>query len=125
MTVTVWGVIDGHSWLQSQNNVGGASNGKNKQCPLLFDDDYKAKPCFYALCDEDMPVVKKSEEVTTEEVADTAVEEAVDADIIAEEEDSPTVVEVKENHTVRNAISGAIVVVIVVICAVFAKKRKK
>lgn len=48
---TVWGVIDGHSWLQSQANVGGGTDGTRKQCPLLFDDDYKVKPAFWALVD--------------------------------------------------------------------------
>ena len=48
---TVWGVLDGHSWLQSQANVGGGTDGTRKQCPLLFDDDYKVKPSFWALVD--------------------------------------------------------------------------
>lgn len=49
--LTIWGVIDGNSWLQTSNSVGGASDGSQKQCPLLFDDDYKAKPAFYAFVD--------------------------------------------------------------------------
>ena len=58
-TVTVWGVIDGHSWLNSQNNVGGSYNGQSRVMPLLFNDDYQAKPLFYALCNEPMPAIEK------------------------------------------------------------------
>ncbi len=49
--ITFWGVIDGNSWLQSENSVGGASDGSKRQVPLLFDDDYMAKPAFYAFAD--------------------------------------------------------------------------
>ena len=92
-TVTVWGVIDGHSWLQSQNNVGGGTNGKQKQCPLLFDDDYKAKPLFYALCNEEMPIVKEKTSEEIEENSDAAEDEGKndiekEADEIKETDDS-------------------------------------
>jgi len=68
--ITVWGVIDGNSWLQSQNSAGGGSDGSKKQVPLLFDDDYKAKPAFYAFVDpgklepftQNIVVVQASEE---------------------------------------------------------------
>lgn len=49
--ITFWGVIDKNSWLQSSSNVGGGSDGKRKQCPLLFDDDYQVKPAFWAFVD--------------------------------------------------------------------------
>lgn len=48
---TVWGVVDKYSWLQSSSNVGGGADGKKKQCPLLFDDDYQIKPAFWAFAD--------------------------------------------------------------------------
>lgn len=48
-----WGTIDKLSWLQSRNDVGGASDGKMSQCPLLFDDDYHAKPAYWAFVDPD------------------------------------------------------------------------
>ncbi len=46
--ITIWGVIDGNSWLQEGSDVGGGADGSKRQVPLLFDDDYKAKPSFYA-----------------------------------------------------------------------------
>ena len=49
--ITVWGVTDSYSWLQHQNNVGGASDGKTLHYPLLFDKNYKAKPSFWAFVD--------------------------------------------------------------------------
>lgn len=81
-TVTVWGVIDRNSWLQSQNNVGGGASGKQRQCPLLFDDNYKAKPSFYALCNEDMPkvVVPGSEESANADSEDINSVEENEAD---------------------------------------------
>ena len=48
---TVWGVIDGNSWLQAYTGVGGGVTDGSPQCPLLFDDDLKAKPAFWALVD--------------------------------------------------------------------------
>ncbi|WP_051656770.1 endo-1,4-beta-xylanase [Butyrivibrio sp. AE3004] len=49
--MTIWGVVDKHSWLQTANNNGGGSNGSARQYPLLFDDYYKAKNAFYALAE--------------------------------------------------------------------------
>ena len=48
--LTVWGVIEPNSWLHGQSNVGGGANG-SKQCPLLFDGNYKAKPAYWAYVD--------------------------------------------------------------------------
>ena len=36
-------LLSQNSWLHSQSNVGGGADG-SKQCPLLFDGKYKAKP---------------------------------------------------------------------------------
>jgi len=47
----VWGVIDGNSWLQAYTGVGGGVTDGSPQCPLLFDDDLKAKPAFWAIVD--------------------------------------------------------------------------
>ena len=51
--IVFWGVLDPYSWLQSSNSVGGASDGTQTQCPLLFDGKYKAKPALYAFTDPD------------------------------------------------------------------------
>lgn len=52
--ITIWGVIDTNSWLNDQATVGGGTDGKDKQCPLLFDGDYQAKPAFWAFVDPSM-----------------------------------------------------------------------
>jgi len=125
-TVTVWGVIDGHSWLQTQNNVGGASNGSSRQCPLLFDDDYKAKPCFYALAYEDMPEVKKVEEVTEEVTEEAAEAEAVVEEAPAKEPEDADIVELEEGNAKNRTL--AIVIACVVAIAggtgIFVKTKK-
>lgn len=58
--LTVWGVIEPNSWLHSASNVGGGANG-SKQCPLLFDGNYKAKPAYWAYVDASMlePAIQK------------------------------------------------------------------
>ncbi|MBR6665259.1 MAG: endo-1,4-beta-xylanase [Lachnospiraceae bacterium] len=48
--IIFWGTVDKYSWLQTSNSVGGSSSG-GKQCPLLFDDNYKAKPAYWAFVD--------------------------------------------------------------------------
>lgn len=49
--MTFWGVTDPNSWLQTANGVGGGSDGKLTQYPLLFDGGYQAKPAFWAFAD--------------------------------------------------------------------------
>ena len=49
--MTIWGVTDKHSWLQTSNSAGGGSNGSSRQYPLLFDDYYKAKNSFWAIAE--------------------------------------------------------------------------
>ncbi|WP_277209501.1 endo-1,4-beta-xylanase [Isoptericola croceus] len=46
--VTVWGLTDGRSWR--------AGNG----APLVFDDDYQAKPAYYGIVDGDLPAQQRS-----------------------------------------------------------------
>lgn len=50
--ITFWGVVDKNSWLQTFNSVGGAADGRQRQCPLLFDDNYLVKPAFWAFVDD-------------------------------------------------------------------------
>ncbi len=45
--ITFWGTVDHYSWLQSRSNVGGGNTTGLPQCPLLFDENYKPKSCFY------------------------------------------------------------------------------
>lgn len=49
--ITLWGVVDKNSWLQTFNAVGGAADGSRRQCPLLFDDDYQVKSAYWAFAD--------------------------------------------------------------------------
>ncbi len=44
---TFWGTTDQYSWLQSRSDIGGGNKTGLPQMPLLFDGDYKPKPCFY------------------------------------------------------------------------------
>lgn len=86
--MTFWGVIDKYSWLQSSSSVGGGTDGKNKQCPLLFDDNYMVKPAYWAFVDqslietngvvvEEPEIVEKSEPEKEPESVTNAESEAV------------------------------------------------
>ncbi|MCQ2524111.1 MAG: endo-1,4-beta-xylanase [Lachnospiraceae bacterium] len=77
---TFWGTIDKLSWLQSSNNVGGASQG-GKQCPLLFDDDYQVKPAYWSFVDKDhmLDMKKASEEAKKAETEDAEAEASDDS----------------------------------------------
>lgn len=50
--ITFWGTVDHYSWLQNRNDVGGGSKDNHPQCPLLFDDNYEPKSCFWVFVKE-------------------------------------------------------------------------
>jgi len=50
--ITFWGTVDQYSWLQSRSNVGGGNTTGLACCPLLFDENYQPKPCFYVFVGE-------------------------------------------------------------------------
>lgn len=66
--ITLWGVVDKNSWLQTSNSVGGAADGRQRQCPLLFDDDYMVKPAFWAFADPSK--LEETKEETGEQPAE-------------------------------------------------------
>lgn len=59
--IVFWGTDDGNSWLQDSNSAGGSAEGTRAQCPLLFDENYQAKPAFWAFVDNSKlePVVQE------------------------------------------------------------------
>lgn len=131
-TITVWGVIDGHSWLQTQNNVGGASNGKGKQCPLLFDDNYKAKPLFYALCNEELPesaLPQPTQAVTEDNASDSPEaapegDTAIEADTANETETDNTTAPATSGNNTTGKVVGISALVLCALAFIFLKKKK-
>ncbi len=69
--ITIWGSHDSVSWLKTSNSVGGSADGKTPQYPLLFDDNYKAKPAYWAFVDASTlpPSVKQITALETDEFA--------------------------------------------------------
>lgn len=128
-TITMWGVIDCNSWLQSSNNVGGASSGKSRQYPLLFDDNYQAKPLFYALCEEEMPKVEEPEEIALEDDLVDEPETLVDTDSTAEDE-TASETGVENNDGSEGSSTTTLLVVLMaalvgLMAAVFTIKKTK
>lgn len=56
-SVTVWGLLDGWSWR--------AASG----APLIFDDNYKAKPAYYGAVDGELPARPRTANVFAGDVA--------------------------------------------------------
>lgn len=72
--ITLWGVVDKNSWLQTFNAVGGAADGRQRQCPLLFDDDYQVKPAYWAFADSSKLEEEKTSEESTAQAAESSDE---------------------------------------------------
>ena len=106
--ITVWGVIEPNSWLNSQSDLGGGASG-SAQCPLLFDGNYKAKPAYWAYVDATklQPAIQK---VTITEAKDgniagetyTIDQGAVQAEFIPVWDADGLTVQVKVKDTIVN-----------------------
>ena len=138
--LTWWGVVDKYSWLQSSSNVGGGPNGKRKQCPLLFDDDYKAKPAYWAFVDPTMlsaknnptpeptqePEPTKAPEVTEPEVTEApTVTEAPKATEVPEAEQVDGEVMSVSPHMLIGVGVTAGVALLALVGGILLSKKKK
>ncbi|MCM1118850.1 MAG: endo-1,4-beta-xylanase [bacterium] len=123
--ITLWGVVDKNSWLQTFNAVGGAADGKQRQCPLLFDDDYMVKPAFWAFADSSK-LEPPAEEVPEESVEESAVESAENP--VMEESPSPQEPVAEKQgkpYVVIGAVCGALAAAIVGGILVNRRNKKK
>ncbi len=142
---TFWGTIDKFSWLQTTSGMGGGSTSGKPHCPLLFDDDYKAKPAYWAFVDDshilDMmneykakakAEEEKETEASVEEVNDTSVEavsseeadEAVSEEAILLEDDLKAGEEKPHRRSTPMIIATcAVLAAIVLAASIFAQKR--
>ncbi len=82
--ITFWGTMDKYSWLQSSSSVGGGADGTQRQKPLLFNDNYKAKNAYYVFADQKNLPAK----VAKEEIKKTPIEAARGNAVIDGEEDA-------------------------------------
>lgn len=134
--LTWWGVVDKYSWLQTSSNVGGGSNGKRKQCPLLFDDDYKAKPSYWAFVDASQIVPLTTPEdpeptATPKPTATPAPEKEPEATAAPEATPTPEVQETdaepilaSKSAIVGIAVTAGVAVLALVGGILFTKKKK-
>lgn len=134
--ITLWGVVDKNSWLQTFNAVGGAADGKQRQCPLLFDDDYMVKPAFWAFADpskleetednqvepsEEKPAESASEGVGSQPSVETEPEQREETASSAESAWPEETVSPQQPETLRQENSGiALYVIVGAVCAVVA-----
>jgi len=143
--LTFWGVVDKYSWLQTSSNVGGGTDGKNKQCPLLFDDNYMVKPAYWAFVDQSLITTngveviepqpeKEPESVTepekesettpeseTEKETQTEVETEEKAESETTPETEPEETEVLGDGAAENApwmFAGITLCVVAVVCVI-------
>lgn len=133
--LTWWGVVDKYSWLQSSSNVGGGSNGKRKQCPLLFDDDYKAKPAYWAFVDPTMlsaknnPTPEPTEEPkATEAPKSTEEPQVTEAPEVTEAPSATEASKLQETDSEGKSVLPAVIVCIAAVAGVglilLSRKKK-
>ena len=143
--MTFWGTTDNLSWLQSSSNVGGGSDGKGRQFPLLFDDNYEAKPSYWVFVDTDKykelttVVVPKEEvkeepteapkddantDVNTDGAADTGAKDDNTADNDGSTDVSTDTAATKSDSSVSTAVVLAALVLLIGGGSVVLKKRK-
>lgn len=140
--ITLWGVVDKNSWLQTFNAVGGAADGSQKQCPLLFDDDYMVKPAYWAFADgsklgeekelesTEEEVVESSGEATTSTSGEESLEEPVQESAVGSiDPDTEEPEETGQSKTSRKGLYGVLAVCGIVAAgiagAVLVGRRKK
>lgn len=142
--LVVWSSIDKYSWLQSYSGVGGGADGMQTQCPALFDDNYMAKPAYWAFVDPDKyaepaateaPAATEEPAATKEPVATEApVAENTGADsgmtsrddsIQDDAETANSAAAASRPAGVFIGIGVAAVAVVAVIVLVMLKKKKK
>lgn len=116
--ITLWGVVDKNSWLQTFNAVGGAADGKQRQCPLLFDDDYMVKPAFWAFVDSSKLESAAEAAPKDESIEETAAEDNAQ-ESLAEPTQAPTV-ESEEPETSQKEGAGKGLYGILAACGVLA-----
>ena len=125
--ITLWGVVDKNSWLQTFNTVGGAADGQQKQCPLLFDDDYMVKPAFWAFADssrldaqnQEEPVVEESVEPSVEDVVEPSSEEITEPSSEPEADIAPTA-QPEQSEAPQEKNSGKGLYGVLAVCGILA-----
>lgn len=117
--ITLWGVVDKNSWLQTFNAVGGAADGKQRQCPLLFDDDYMVKPAFWAFADSSKLESAVEAAPEDESIEETVAEDNAAQESLAEPTQAPTV-ESEEPETSQKEGTGKGLYGILAACGVLA-----
>ncbi len=136
--LVLWSSIDSSSWLQTHSNVGGGTDGTQKQCPALFDDNYKAKPAYWAFVDpsqydsryaKEEPAATEAPQATeepafTEAPTATEVPQTTEVPNITEVTGEPSDSSVKPNLPLIIGIV-AVIVVIYLAVSVYKKKKKK
>ncbi len=94
--VVIWGTTDDKSWRAAK-------------CPVLFNEDYTAKPCFYSIVDglEENPEVTTPAETTEPDVTTTRETTSVVIDDVDLYTFNSIIKEIKENSLVLEVVESA------------------